>query len=592
MLAAKTYMEACGLGVGQRVLMLTFSRLARAQLEREAEDCLVPPDLQRAEVTNFHAFFQKYVFAYSAFLGLGVAPEIPCPSDWGTKLTECVPKLATVRRGHDRDALMSCLEFPKDCVPPQLAETHHGLLPDVRNAVISLNSIGLVSQSDLAYHFLRLLHLSPFVLKCLRRKYPFLVLDEYQDASDLQDTVVRELLDKEGKAVVMSDELQMIHEWRGASADRVANLKRDFTPFVEFKPKELPRYENAPELGRLFVDIRPRLKAEPFAAGRPHGCTEVELMAAPIARELRERLGKSDPKKVSHERDKAHARSVLWHVLRLRKNGIGVGQASLAVLFSGNDELQVCKVALRRKGVSVRELSNGNKQHDLVGLLVQASGATAPEDRRQAVLRIVVACALQAEIRRGLTWDDRLNSLQRNPRLRIQGTRPDLRSEMGLDDLAETQSSFGDFLMRLALAMEKQSSRLALDYDMFSILKKSAERARLANDDGLCQHLKDVMLQQQYLASTRALRGTYVLNIHQAKGREFDYVLLPNVSRSRFNASERADRNLFYVAITRAKRKVIIYDRPDRSDLLNLLSAPGDRSSDALSQASSDHENG
>lgn len=584
-------MEARGLNAGQQVLVLTFSRMARAQLDREAEECLDPPDRQRVEVTNFHAFFQKYVFAYSEFLGLGFAPEIPCPSDWGTKLCESVPKLAKVRRGHDRDALMSCLEFPEDCVPPQLAKTHHGLLPDVRNAVLSLNSRGLVSQSDLAHHFVRLLRLSPFILRCLRRKYPFLILDEYQDSSDLQDALVRGLLGEQGKAVVMSDELQMIHEWRGASPERIANLKRDLSPCVEFRLEQLPRYEYAPELGRLFVDIRPNLRTEPFVADAPHVCTEVELTEAPVAKELRKRLEESDANKVAHERDKAHARSVLWHVLRLRKNGIGVGQTSLAVLFSGNDELRVCKIALRRKGVSVRELSSGNKQHDLVGLLFRVSGAAAPEERRQAVLRILAACALQAEIRQGLTWDDRLDALQRNPRLRIQGTRPDLRSEMRLDCLAETQSSFGDFLMRLTLAMEEQSSRLALDYDMFSILKKSAERAQVANDDELCQHLKDVMLQQQYLASTRTLRGTYVLNIHQAKGREFDYVLLPNVSRARFNASERADRNLFYVAITRARRRVFIYDRPDRSALLNLLSATGDYSSHALSQVPSDHGN-
>jgi superfamily I DNA/RNA helicase len=204
-LAAKTFIEAHGLAAGQRVLVLTFSRMARAQLEREAEACLDPTLREQVEVTNFHAFFQRFVFAYAGFLGLGCAPDIPCPSDWTAKICESVPGLTDVKKARDRDALMSCLEFSGGCVPPHLSERHHALLPRVRDAVLTLNAKGLISQSDLTHHFARLLKRSPFVLSCLRRKYPFLVLDEYQDASDLQDAIVRELLGENGKAVAMSD---------------------------------------------------------------------------------------------------------------------------------------------------------------------------------------------------------------------------------------------------------------------------------------------------------------------------------------------------------------------------------------------------
>jgi hypothetical protein len=364
----------------------------------------------------------------------------------------------------------------------------------------------------------------------------------------------------------------MIHEWRGASGDRIAKLKRDIGPCFDITLRELPRYEHAEELGRLFVDMRSELKMEPFCVIRPHPCRLVEIMEAPLAPEQKVQLERAEPKKVAHLRDQMHARSVVWHVLKLRQHGVGVGQSTLALLFAGNDEVSVCKRALRRKDIPVRELSSGNKQHDFVGLLLRASGTVTPEGRREVLLELLAECALQP-IRDGMTWESRLEDIRRNPKLPIQGRKPDIRAQMELDDIAATPSSFGELLSRLVQVMEAHKKELALDYDVFSLLRKSADRARRTDIAELREHLKGVMLQQQYLTSASALRGVYVLNIHQAKGREFDCVILPNVSLGRFNPSERADRNLFYVAITRAKRRVIIYDRPDRSPLLDLLSA-------------------
>ena len=36
----------------------------------------------------------------------------------------------------------------------------------------------------------------------------------------------------------------------------------------------------------------------------------------------------------------------------------------------------------------------------------------------------------------------------------------------------------------------------------------------------------DIFLQYQYLKAFKELKGIYVLNVHQSKGREFDYVYL------------------------------------------------------------------
>jgi superfamily I DNA/RNA helicase len=72
-------------------------------------------------------------------------------------------------------------------------------------------------------------------------------------------------------------------------------------------------------------------------------------------------------------------------------------------------------------------------------------------------------------------------------------------------------------------------------------------------------------------AAPRMGRGLYVMTVHQAKGKEFDAVILCPGSR-RYFPDDPERRRLFYVAITRAAkawRLLVPYDDP--SPLLNFL---------------------
>jgi superfamily I DNA/RNA helicase len=74
-------------------------------------------------------------------------------------------------------------------------------------------------------------------------------------------------------------------------------------------------------------------------------------------------------------------------------------------------------------------------------------------------------------------------------------------------------------------------------------------------------------------AAPRLGRGLFVMTAHQAKGKEFDAIVLVNASARNFPDSDES-RRLFYVAITRATRSwaVIAPDR-EASSLLRYLTS-------------------
>ncbi len=94
------------------------------------------------------------------------------------------------------------------------------------------------------------------------------------------------------------------------------------------------------------------------------------------------------------------------------------------------------------------------------------------------------------------------------------------------------------------------------------------------------------ILQSSYLFLKQKQKGIIVLNSHQAKGREFDHVIIPWLSSQgepffkgpddkgnrylKYDYDKDEDRRLLYVAFTRAKKKItIIYPKNDPSPFLS-----------------------
>ena len=76
-------------------------------------------------------------------------------------------------------------------------------------------------------------------------------------------------------------------------------------------------------------------------------------------------------------------------------------------------------------------------------------------------------------------------------------------------------------------------------------------------------------LQFQFARIQRLGTGIYVLTIHQAKGKEFDHIILPYVDNRSFRDTLNF-RKLFYVGVTRARQSVtIMFPVNDKSSILN-----------------------
>jgi len=566
-LCAKQLIEIRSIKVNQKVLLMTFSRNARAQLDKEAETVFASErdKLRQVEITNFHSFFQKYVWAYRSYLGLPLELNLVWPQKRQKQIRNILPN-SLDPKDEIVEALSSCLEFqPCGFIPPHCPKKYCGDISKIRNHILMLNKKGDIAHEDLAYHFYLLLKKSPFILDTLRSKYPFLILDEYQDSSDFQDIIIRELLGESNKAIVFADDMQMIHGWRGASPDRIKHLKRDYNCF----PKELdqlPRYQNCPSLKSIFEKLRKGLKNNNCMSKINCNDNVFELRQANISEEFSKNISKL-PNDFKKERviNSYIAKS---DVLDLLKNVSR--DSSIAILLPFNADVNNFKRIFREHNLPVKEISKGNKQHNFVGMLIENVEISSELEKKFFVLEVM--CYIDfAKIREGLSWENRLTKIKKKPSLKIAGNKEDIRKDLKLDEMVRNSQSFKELLISLYHSVEKNKSRLIIDWDIFRIFSKVVRKIEAMENVEQKKLFSNILLQEQYMTAHKKLKGIYVLNVHQAKGKEFDWVILPDVTESTFPSDNDDKKKLFYVAVTRARRKVVIYSRDNQSKILDIF---------------------
>jgi superfamily I DNA/RNA helicase len=248
---------------GARVLLLTFSNQARTQLEREAARQLSPEIRRHVEVTNYHRLFWTGVLAYRRALGLPSRVDVGSRRRRQQALAKVDPE--AVKELQRNEGLIDCLAeyaFPefRDNRSPD-AEVLARLLAAVEDE----QRAGRLVFDDLGALFWSLLKRFPAVDTAYRARYPVVIADEHQDASALQDAVVRRLGGV--KLVVFADPMQLIHEFRGASRARLDRHLEECDAALTLTTPH--RWNDSKPLADWLLAVRRRLEGHAVSCTRP-----------------------------------------------------------------------------------------------------------------------------------------------------------------------------------------------------------------------------------------------------------------------------------------------------------------------------------
>jgi DNA helicase-2/ATP-dependent DNA helicase PcrA len=201
-----------GLKSAQRVLFLSFARATVSRvLEAIAEEDEITPEVKRnIEVDTYHAFFWRLIKTHGYLLGLPRRLSILTPPNEAVALSE-------IRNEYKPDNKLSKKE---------LNEKKQREYDERRRLAIEE---GLVCFDLFAEFTGALLHGSNKIRLLISNAYPVIILDEFQDTALDQWNVIR-ALGRDSQLLALADPEQRIFDFIGADPKRLQHFKDEFSP--------------------------------------------------------------------------------------------------------------------------------------------------------------------------------------------------------------------------------------------------------------------------------------------------------------------------------------------------------------------------
>ncbi len=451
---------------------------------------------------------------------------------------------------------------------------------------------GAMDFDDLLFKTNELLKNHPDVLNKYQHKFKYLMVDEYQDTNFSQYLIVKKLAAVNENICVVGDDAQSIYAFRGANIQNILNFEKDYPDLKIFKLEQ--NYRSTQNIvnvaNSIIANNKEQLKKDVFS--KKEEGDKIKIMRAFSDNEE----GKIVADAIMHERS---TRGMKWH--------------DFAILYRTNAQSRSMEEALRKLNIPYKIYGGQSfyQRKEIKDLIAYFRLTINPTDE-EALKRII------NYPRRGIgdTTIDRIIvsadqhattpwEVINNPSMFLDG-----RSAGAVGVFATMIQSFQVVVKNqsaydAALHIAQHSGLLKDLYEDKSVeglnryeniqellngIKEFSEREDI-DDKGLEIFMQDVaLLTNDDKESDKNADTVSLMTIHSSKGLEFPSVnivgLEENLFPSQMSLNSRSDleeeRRLFYVAVTRAERKLTISYATSRFKFGTLISCEPSRFLDEI----------
>jgi len=258
----------------ERVLAVTFTNKAAEEMRGRAQRLLDGRPL-RATISTFHSLCVRLLRREAAAAGLPVGFLIYDEGDQLSAVREAMRALDLSEKLHPPRRLLSRISARKNSC--READEEDGIASGLTQCVLEryaaiLRAAGALDFDDLLLRARDLLEGDELVCAAWRRRFPYVLVDEYQDTNRVQYELVRLLAGPNGNLTVVGDEDQSIYSWRGADIQNILDFERDFPGARVFRLEENYRSrQNVLDAASALVARNVRRKGKTLRAVKGEG---------------------------------------------------------------------------------------------------------------------------------------------------------------------------------------------------------------------------------------------------------------------------------------------------------------------------------
>ena len=548
----------------EAVLAVTFTNKAAGEMKERTERLLAGQPF-KGWISTFHSLCVRLLRREAAAAGLSPAFVIFDEDDQLQAVRQALKALDLPEKVHPPRRILSRISSvknsgkdPEDPAGDSVGAQTFARVAERYRAVLA--QAQALDFDDLLLRTVALLDADADVRERYRRRFRYVLVDEYQDTNRAQYELIRHLVAPEGNVTVVGDEDQSIYSWRGADINNILDFEKDFPGARVLRLEENYRStQSILDLAGALVAHNVKRKGKTLRAVKTSG----------------------DPVRLHQAPDEYQ--EAAWVTARLA----GLKGKRAAVLFRMNAQSRLVEEALLRQGMPYLVVGGvgfyeRKEIKDVVAYLRLVRNPHDPMALRRVINvpargigeRTVDEIADAAD-KRGISLWDAAGAVEAEALLPARATLPIRRFRETIETLRAEAASMGvkDLVSRVlastgyaqALAQEDTHESQDRLENLAELLSAAAEYEARSEDPNLTGFLDQVSL----LADTDMVRDdapVVLMTLHSAKGLEYDVVflvgleegLMPHVrSLEREDAIEE-ERRLVYVGMTRARERLFL----------------------------------
>ena len=219
----------------ENILAITFTNKAAKEIKNRLQEKL--GDLsEKIWASTFHSTCVKILRENAELLGYNSRFAIYDADDQKRLVKECqkalniddksLPlKFAISKISNAKDEIMSPADFSKEYENDFKMSKVSSIYSMYQEKLLSSNAMDF---DDLIYNTVMLFKNNKKVLDHYKKKFKYIMVDEYQDTSKAQHEFIKVLAGKTGNLCVVGDDDQSIYKFRGANIDNILTFDKYF----------------------------------------------------------------------------------------------------------------------------------------------------------------------------------------------------------------------------------------------------------------------------------------------------------------------------------------------------------------------------
>ena len=217
----------------KNILALTFTNKAAKEMSDRIRGLLKKP-LKGLTATTFHSFGLGILKQYIHHLGYHNDFTLYDTNDNEALIKNCIVTCGYQIPDYNVSTLLAFFSDLK--TGRQRLENPDGAIAEIyREWLLTQKAYNVVDFDDLILLPIKLFEAKPWILEAVQDRYRYIMVDEFQDTSLLQYRLVSMIASKYRNIAVVGDDDQSIYSWRGANYENIIEFEKDFPERREFK---------------------------------------------------------------------------------------------------------------------------------------------------------------------------------------------------------------------------------------------------------------------------------------------------------------------------------------------------------------------